>query len=152
VYQLYYQATFLNKVDGRHISHEFVWVNALRGLASLIFFSLREYYRREKYGGSKKIEDNFPAVHEHSGMVCQTLIEYPHGVRTTINELLKSLESCQNFLFELYGRNGCWQGNTFFFQWKGNYSKSPHECIKSAMWLAPFVEKSSSLNKLFYPR
>ena len=106
------------------------------------FFSLHEYYRREKYALTKTTKDDSddsPSVHERAHSVCSTPITYPDGPSITIDELMESIDNCQNFFYQLYGREN-WQGTTFFFQWKGNFSKSPLAHFKGLMWLAPFVE------------
>ena len=137
---LFYQGTALN-VDGC-LSYEFIWINALRGLASLLYFSLQEYYNGKRYDLTKATKDNSPHVYAYGSRVCCTPIVYPHDVRTTINELMESIAACQTFLYKLFGREKNWKGNTFFFQCKGNPKKSDYVYFKGTMWLAPFVEGS----------
>ena len=113
-----------------------------QSMASLIYFSFQEYYNEKQYDFTKKMKDNSPRVHAYSSRVCSTSIKYPHGVCTSINELMESIVKCQTFLYALFGRKKNWNGNTFFYEFKGNTGKTDFAYFKGAMWLAPFVEGS----------
>ena len=55
---LFYQGTNLNKVDDGRLSYDYLWTMALRGLASLLYFSLQEYYKGKQYDLTKETKDN----------------------------------------------------------------------------------------------
>ena len=136
--QLHYQTSQSSpsyKKD--NLTHDDIRNNAMRGLASLLWFSLQEHYKRRGFNGT---ENYFLPVDECVREICNTPIVYiPGHIETTIETLMESIDTCELFLRSLYDRPRSRLGSSFFFQYKMHWHLSPHQAFKNSMWCAPFV-------------
>ena len=136
--QLHYQASQSSPSAKKgNLTHDDIRNNAIRGLASLLWFSLQEHYKRRGFNGT---ENYFLPVDECFKEICNTPIVYiPGHIETTIEALMESIDNCELFLRALYDRSWSPLGSSFFYQYKMNWQLSPHQAFKNSMWCAPFV-------------